>query len=95
MSKELAKAVLKAVELREASYDHAEADKAQAQYHRSLKGYANVLPPDYNSFYRKSLREACQESCVDDPELAGAVYLLLVATWNDARGWAIETLKGK
>lgn len=84
----LARAVLRAVSLRERSYDNAAADAA---YVASLEGGATlalITTGDYSQFYRMTLLQACEQA---DRELAQPVYIML-QDWNAAIGWA-ETRK--
>jgi hypothetical protein len=78
---ELAQAIVKAAELREESFDHGRAAQAIA---------AGGLV-DMESFYRVSLREACDADGAN-PFLSYPVYLLLANSWNQALDWAQANL---
>ena len=89
-TKQLAQAILAAMEKRESSYDKEAAKKARsvAEEERLAdpdNSYAGLV--DYKQFYRLTLADACQEI---GGELAFPVYLLLVHAWNDAHDWAVE-----
>ena len=78
----LAKAIKRAAEIREDSYDHKEASKAQS----SKKRFIN-----FNDFYQISLAEACDQAAEEiglDTRGTEPIYLLLKYNWNDALAWA-------
>lgn len=79
MKKELARAILRCMEIREDSYDRVEADKSKAS--------GEVW--NWSVFYKKSIEQACQEGC---PELAGLLHPMLYSMWNDAAEWATAVL---
>ena len=79
----LARAVVKAVELREGSYDHDAADLAEGEF------------TDYGIFYTRELQSCCEEACVEFDIGAGAGRLLFLAldAWqNDTWQWAKQIL---
>lgn len=75
---ELARAIIAAAKLREESFDHQAATAA-------CNGGGMV---DMKSFYKISLRDACEADGVN-PFLSYPVYLLLSNNWNDALEWAM------
>ena len=78
---QLAQAVIAAATIREESYDREAANKS---------GKNLTRPVNYESFYRLTLREACEQV---SKEFSEPVFLLLYSNWNDAIDWATEVLK--
>lgn len=70
---ELALAIIEAAKRREESFDHGAAQAV---------GQAPV-----ESFYKLSLREACEADGVN-PFLSYPVFLMLSTNWNEALEWA-------
>ena len=86
----LAKAIKKAAELYENSYDKVASDLATEQARKAALGYATASEyVDYLKFYRKSLLEACQEA---NAALAPFVYLMLRNSWNGSIEQSIAIL---
>lgn len=79
---QLAKAILAAAEVREKSFDHAAAHKAEA----------NGDLVDYKRFYKVSMHDACFPDG-GNPFIGYPVFLLLTNSWNDAIAWAKENAK--
>lgn len=92
----LAKAILKTVELYNASYDKAAADAATAENDAKRaaaekRGESTLwYIVDYSKFQRMSIRQ-CAEQRVP-ASLVEPVYLLLELGWNDAIAWAQEQI---
>lgn len=82
IAKTIAKALLRAIEIHEGSYDRKAADHASA-----TQKY-----PDYASFYAISQQQACLDACTEigEPALGFLLYLALDAWWNDCNDWAQE-----
>lgn len=78
---EFAKTILKAMEIRENSYDHKLSDEME----RTLKY------PDFEKCYRLTHAQAAAEAVKQsnlDKEFELPVYLLLYMAWNDIMYWA-------
>lgn len=78
-----ASVILRAAEIREESFDHKAADKAEKE--------SNHV--DFSKFYRKDLYEASEEASKEaglNPEMAQPISLLLITAWNDILAWAKE-----
>lgn len=74
---QLAQAVIAASTLREESYDHKAASEADKNHTRLV---------NYESFYRLTLREACEQA---SKEFSEPAYLLLHGNWNEAIDWGL------
>jgi hypothetical protein len=90
--------LLDAMRVREESYDKAASAEASAKSEAERKAdpdnsYADMV--DYAQFYRKTLRESCDEvaKAAGEPTMGEIVYYLLEYTWNDCQIWAEEQLK--
>ncbi len=97
ISHALATLCLETMKIREASYDHAAADKAMEEdqakeaaqrLSHPMNPYYNVV--DFSSFYKLTLRQAAEQVC--SKALAEPVCYLLAGYWNDIEIWAQETL---
>ena len=86
MSKQVARAVLKAQKLREGSFDNQGADNA----------FRDRLVVDYKKFYRLSLIE-CAEMSSKNIGVVELVYILISNNWNESEGWAksVLSIEGK
>ncbi len=91
LSKQLATILNRAMQLREDSYDQDAADDAQ----RDLIAGRRTGSVDFATFYRTSLRSACEEACTEAglPEMVEIAFLLLHSNWNDVAIW-IEQING-
>lgn len=72
---ELALAIIEAAKRREESFDHCAAAAARNRV------------VDAESFYKLSLRDACEADGVN-PFLSYPVFLMLSTNWNEALEWA-------
>lgn len=81
----LAQAIEMTAALFEASYDHAQADKACAEAQRSRES-GTPTHVDYSKFQSMDLREAAK--LMSGQDLCEPVYLLLTYAWNDSLDWA-------
>lgn len=93
MSKELAVAILAAMQAHEDSYDHGAAavataanDQKRARMEMEGNAAAIYCIVDYRQFYRMDLRQAVES--VVHGDLVEPVYLLLTTAWNDIADWA-------
>lgn len=97
-SKVLAEIVLKGMQLREQSYDHKEADQANADNEVKRMGMEPKLQylcvVDYAKFYKMTLHDACVAAAKElaHEELGFPAYLLSEYAWNDISDWAHEIL---
>jgi len=83
--KRLAEAIKLAAKIREECFDHTTCDAVNKALKRGLP------TPDYNTFYTKSLWQACDEAAEKmgfDTRGTQSIYLLLSQSWNDALEWA-------
>lgn len=93
----IAKTVLRAVELRESSYNHIAADIATKQADEERKQKPNSIFAglvDYKQFYTMSLEDACYKAAEEGPGIAlgRLIYLALDCWWNDTIDWAQQLL---
>ena len=80
--KALARAVERAAQIREESFDH-------DAYNQASSTGKGVLISD--NFYHASLLDACNQAAEEagfDVRGTELIYLLLTYSWNDALGWA-------
>lgn len=79
----LARMVLRAVQIREESYDDARAAAASADTE-------NAVYTDFGEFYTLTLEQAANKAGEElgTPELAHPTMLLLHYSWNDCQAWA-------
>lgn len=85
IAQRIAAAVLRAMAIREESYDQEAADLAAR-----TQEY-----PDFSKFYKLDLRQAATMAVREDEDLRGTeqlVYLMVTCAWNDAQLWANDTL---
>lgn len=96
-----ATAILKAVSIREGSYDHATADAETEELEQERAIWERGNPDrmwigsiDYARFYRITLEEACYEAAAEGPGIAigRIIFLALYECWNDAIEWANQIL---
>lgn len=78
MKNELATLILKAADLREASWDE------------HAYNLAKPLERKYRDFYGVSLQAACEVACREEPAMAHVVHALLLSHWNGSIQWAKE-----
>lgn len=97
--KTLAKAVLDAAEIREASWNKQayEQDKKDAKLEAAkmdLPAWAG-LQPDADQYYTKTLMQASDEAALkhDLDGASGLIYTALLS-WNDALDWATRVVEG-
>jgi hypothetical protein len=83
VSDTLERIIKDAMQIREQSYDHAAAEKAD-------KESEDAEFIDFSSFYKKTVKEASDEAATaaGDPRLGEVVYYLLSYVWNDISDWA-------
>lgn len=79
--KTLAQAILKAMDLREESFDHKKADTLE-----------KTAFPNFYTCYRLSLGEAAELASKEHPELAEIVNILISNSWEEAQHWANKIL---
>ena len=100
----LAKAVLRAMAIREDSYDHAaaraasEADVAACAAHKPQSAFDVYFSTvDYIKFYSKSYEQAAYDACAElcCRDMWYAVYLIVQTHWNDVETWARDVLAGR
>lgn len=87
--KKFAKVVLLAQDIKESSFDHKAADKAEKESDNQEFSYIN-----FAQFYTKDNLQSIKEACITEglpEELAYPIYLSF-EWWNDARWWAQEML---
>lgn len=102
--RDLAWAIIEAVDIREKSFDIQGYEEAvKEQQDRYSKRYGMLANPYFvleilegTSFYEVSLEDACKAGCAVanlPATMAGVVYLLLNFSWTDAINWAKHVIK--
>jgi len=89
MKKVFAKAIMRAQEIHEKSYDVPGAKEAEKIAEK--KGFSHVAMLDYERFYGKSLMTSADEAVKEsglEYEFAYIIYLLCKYCWNDCQSWA-------
>lgn len=96
LEKKIAKAILRAAQIREESFDKASFNKAIEEaidsYQERRKISLHALYPgiDASTFYKKDLATSCQEAAIEVGLPASLSYLLSLSfhDWNNMEGWA-------
>lgn len=90
IAQRLAQLLARAMQIHEQSYDAEAADNASAKAQAEIKEYpSRTIVVDYNSFYRKTLRQSADEAAIEinESELGEIVYYLMLTSWNDIDQW--------
>jgi hypothetical protein len=97
ISLELAKIVLRAMELREGSYDEEASrlaviknDEEIAEFNKTNIDKIYYGGVDYKQFYKLTLEEACDQAAKEGDciGVGRLIYLALDGWWNDTMYWA-------
>lgn len=94
MKTDLAYLIRLAANIREGSFDRAGADAARVKASQGVPASMEHLL-DFSSFYKKSLRESCQEAEETREaykDLGEVAYMLLDQNWNESLDWANRIL---
>lgn len=97
MDKKLASMLLRAMELRESSYDKAAVDKAEKEAEASIEGFGTKYSLagdliDYSTFYGLTLEQAAEKAATEagEPTMASIIFYLMYHAWNDVQSWIKE-----
>lgn len=92
MDKKLASMILRAMEIRESSYDKAAATEAEESVESSDTRYLPSDLVDYAEFYGKTLEQAAEQAAVEneEPTMASIIFYLMYHAWNDIQTWIKE-----